>query len=82
MKKEKIPNFIIVNRVKMIRKGRGLSQTQVCAGANVSIGTLWLIEQGFDKKTTDETKEKLARYFGVQVSDLFPVEVRGEGLRK
>jgi DNA-binding XRE family transcriptional regulator len=82
MEKKKMPDFIIWNRLKAMRLGRGLSQTQAAAGAGVSIATLWMLESGFDKKTTDETKEKLARYFGVKISDIFPVEVRGEGLRK
>jgi transcriptional regulator with XRE-family HTH domain len=82
MEKKKIPDFVIWNRLKAMRLGRGLSQTQVAASAGVSIATLWMLESGFDKKATAKTKRKLAKFYGVQVGDLFPVEVRGEGLRK
>jgi transcriptional regulator with XRE-family HTH domain len=82
MKKKTIPDFIIWNRLKALRQSRGLTQTQVAAGAGVSIATIWYLESGFDQKVTAKTKQKLTKYYGVKTSDIFPVEVRGEDIIK
>jgi len=71
------PDFLVWNRIKSLRKKRGLNQVQVAAGADISINTLWMIEQGYDKRTTDETKQKIADFFKCDVSDIFPAEMIG-----
>lgn len=76
-KKKKTPDFIVWNRLKVLRHSRELTQIEVAAGAGISLTTLWYLEQGFDKKATQETKEKLAKFFDVKMSDIFPVEVTG-----
>jgi len=77
IKWDPIPDFIIWNKVKTLRKRRGLNQPQVAVGADISITTLWFIESGFDKKTTIETKKKLADFFECEVDDIFPAEMVG-----
>jgi transcriptional regulator with XRE-family HTH domain len=82
MERKRIPNFIIWNRLKALRQSRGLTQTQVAAGSGVSLATIWMLEQGFDRRTTPQIKKKLSRFYGVKTSDIFPVEVRGEDIIK
>ncbi|MBD3203709.1 hypothetical protein GF327_05400 [Candidatus Woesearchaeota archaeon] len=65
------------NRVKTLRKMKNLPQIAVCEGADISITTLWFIEQGYDKKTRYETKKKIADFFQVKVYDLFPAQMIG-----
>ena len=74
---EQWPSFIVWNKIKRLRKERGLSQTQVAAGAAISITTLWMIEQGYEKKTSNETKKKLANFFKCNIKDIFPAEMIG-----
>jgi DNA-binding XRE family transcriptional regulator len=63
-----------MNQVKTLRKMRNLRQIEVAEGADVAISTLWMIEKGFDKKTSYETKKKLADFFEVSLEDLFPFQ--------
>jgi transcriptional regulator with XRE-family HTH domain len=63
-----------MNRVKALRKMKNLRQIEVAEGADVAISTLWMIEKGFVKKTTHETKKKLADFFEVDIEELFPVQ--------
>lgn len=77
VKCEKVFDQLIWNKVKTLRSERKLKQIQVAEGADISISTLWMIEQGYDKKTTKETKRKLAKYFKCDVSDIFPVQMIG-----
>jgi DNA-binding XRE family transcriptional regulator len=49
----------------------------VAAGAKVSIATLCYLESGFDAQTKHYTKKKLARYFDVEIEQLFPVTMVG-----
>jgi transcriptional regulator with XRE-family HTH domain len=74
---QKVPSRMVWNRVKTIRKMKGLTQPEVAVGAGVSIGSLWAIEAGFDSRTTSEIKEKIAKFFVCEVGDLFPVMMVG-----
>jgi len=83
IKWEKVPDFIIWNRVKSLRKSMGLNQAQVAVGIGIAVNTLYAIELGYDERTTLETKRKIAKFFKCNVNDLFPVEMRGnEPLKK
>lgn len=79
---KKAPSNIGWNRVKSLRKKHGLRQAEVAQGADICITTLWLIESGFDKKTTKETKQKLANFFECDIEDIFPAEMVGNGPTK
>ncbi|MBA7614660.1 hypothetical protein ES703_21929 [subsurface metagenome] len=74
---EKVPDFLIWNKVKTLRLERKFKQIKVAAGADISISTLWMIESGYEKKVTDETKKKLAKFFKCDVDDIFPAEMIG-----
>lgn len=82
IKWETAPENIMWNKVKALRKKYGLRQAEVAQGADIAISTLWLIEQGFDKKTTKETKDKLAKFFECDVDDIFPAEMVGNQTRE
>lgn len=77
IKWEKVPDFLVWNKVKALRKKKGLKQLHVAAGADVSISTVWAIESGYEKKVTDQTKQKIAGFFKCNVSDIFPAEMIG-----
>lgn len=71
------PAFLVWSRIKVVRKERGLTQPQVAVGAGISISTLWAIESGYEEKTTEETKRKLAKFFKCDVDDIFPSQMIG-----
>jgi DNA-binding XRE family transcriptional regulator len=71
------PDFIGWNKVKALRKERGLTQPEVAVGSGISIACLYYLEAGFESRATQKTKSKLAKFFGVEVDDLFPCEMIG-----
>lgn len=77
IKWKKVPDRLCWNKVKSLRKEKKLKQIQVAVGADITITTLWMIEQGYEKKTTDRTKQKLADFFECDVKDIFPAEMIG-----
>jgi transcriptional regulator with XRE-family HTH domain len=72
-----VPDMIDWNKLKSLRKNRGLTQLQIAAGSGVSIACLYYLESGFESRVTPKTKKKLASFFGVNIDDLFPVEMIG-----
>lgn len=74
---QKVPDRLVWNKIKSLRKEKNLKQAQVAVSADISITTLWMIEQGYEKKTSDETKQKLADFFECDVKDIFPAEMIG-----
>jgi transcriptional regulator with XRE-family HTH domain len=78
IEQKRIPPFIVWNRLRALREEKGLSMARVANDAGVSAPTLWLLEQGFDERTTIQTKKKLADYFKCSVSDIFPVKMLGD----
>jgi DNA-binding XRE family transcriptional regulator len=77
IKWEKVPSVLGWNKVKALRKERGLNQTQVAVGADISLATLFSIEHGYEETTRMETKEKLARFFECDLDDIWPAEMIG-----
>ena len=71
------PDMIEWNRLKSLRKERGLSQPQVAVGAGISITQIYFLELGYETRTTAKTKQKIARFFDADVDDLFPCEMIG-----
>jgi transcriptional regulator with XRE-family HTH domain len=62
-----------VNNLKKLREERGLSQIELGMEANVSAATISKIENG-GENVRGMTKGKLAKFLGVPVSDIFPVQ--------
>ena len=77
VKWDPVPDMIGWNRLKSLRKERGLSQPEVAVGAGVSITQIYFLELGYDNRTTAKTKQKVAGFFDVDVDDLFPCEMIG-----
>jgi len=78
IKWDKVPDYLVWNRVKSLRKSMALSQTQLAAGSDVSMATIYHIEQGYDQNTTKETRQKLANFFKCDISDIFPSQMKGD----
>jgi transcriptional regulator with XRE-family HTH domain len=72
-----VPPMVGWNRIKALRKLKGLNQIQVAASAGISIATLYNIEHGYEETTTAETKEKLAKFFECDIDDIFPAQMIG-----
>jgi transcriptional regulator with XRE-family HTH domain len=62
-----------VNRLQQLRYERGLTQQQVADGSGVSQRTLVRLERDAQRPSARIAK-RLADYFGVQVTDLMPIE--------
>ncbi len=82
IKWKKVPDMLGWNRIKSLRKEEHLNQAQVAVGAGISIATLYMIEQGYEEKTTEETKRKLAKFFECDVEDIFPAQMVGNITQK
>jgi len=72
-----VPPFLGWNKIKTLRKNRGITQTQLSAGANVSMAVIYQLELGFEERVTMKTKEKIAKFFECDVEDIFPAEMIG-----
>lgn len=77
IKWDPVPPMIGWNKLKSLRKKRGLTQPEVVVGAGISIACLYYLEAGFESRATQETKKKLAKFFEVDIDDLFPCEMIG-----
>jgi transcriptional regulator with XRE-family HTH domain len=73
-----VPTVIRWNKLKALRKERRLSQPQVAVGAGLAISTIYFLELGYEERTTEETRQKLASFFECDVDDLFPVDMIGD----
>ena len=82
LKWRRAPDRLFWNKIRALRKEKKLKQVQVAVGADISITTLWMIEQGYEKKTSSETKQKLADFFDCDVDDIFPAEMIGNKPRE
>jgi len=72
-----VPSIIGWNKIKTLRKNRELTQTQLAAGASLSMAIIYQLELGFEERVTMKTKKKIAKFFGCDVDDLFPAEMIG-----
>ena len=60
-----------MNRLKEIRKQKGLTQQELGRAVGKYQSFIHNIERGYYKPTMQE-KEALARLLGVEISDIFP----------
>ena len=74
---KQVPSMIGWNRLRNLREEKRLTQLQLAANAGISIAKLWMLEQGYDGKTTNQTKRKIVKFFGCDISDLFPTQMIG-----
>lgn len=71
------PDFVKWNRLRTIRKARKLRQIDLCVAADISSGTLFYLENGFDNRTSEEIKNRIAKVLEVPVSEIFPAMIQG-----
>jgi len=68
-----------VNRVRELRKESGMRMLDLAKKANLSITTLWMIENDFDERTSDEIKKRISKAFHRKYEEVFPEpETSGE----
>lgn len=60
-----------INRLRVLRADRRLSQMDTAADAGISITRYWKIENGYVEPTKDE-RDALVKVFQVSVNDIFP----------
>ena len=70
------------NKLKSLRKKKNLTQPEVAVGADVAITTIYFLEAGFEERTGEDVKKKLAEFFRVDIDDLFPCEMIGNTPRE
>jgi DNA-binding XRE family transcriptional regulator len=66
------------NKVKSLRRSKGLTQTQLAAGAGICLTTLYNIEMGYEDRLTPRVKQQLAEFFDCDLDDIFPAEMVGD----
>ena len=82
LKWKKIPGGVGWNKIYSLRKAKGLSQAELAVGVGVSITTIYYLELGYEERTTDEVKKRIAEFFDVDVDDIFPAEMLGNEPRE
>jgi len=82
IKWDSVPACIGWNKIKSLRKKLGLSQPQLAVGAGISVTSVYFLELGYEERTTDKTKEKLAKFLECDVDDIFPCEMIGNEPRE
>jgi len=60
-----------MNKIKEKREKAGLRQVDLATLCGVGIGTIWLIENGYDKRTSKKTKDKIAAGLKAETKELF-----------
>lgn len=63
-----------LNRLRVLRADKGLSQLDTALQADIKHYRYWRIEKGYEDPTPIE-RENLARLFGVEEADVFPIAV-------
>lgn len=58
-------------RIKEVREGRGMTQTELARKSGVSRGTIIALERGAEKVTTTKTLLSIASALGCTVDELF-----------
>ncbi len=59
------------NRMKEIRKEKGLTLTEIASKTGISIGYLSHLEKGTRKNPSIEMMDKISKYLDKSVSDVF-----------
>lgn len=61
-----------MNRVRELRKESGMRMLDLAKKANVSITKLWMIENDFDERTSNEIKKRISEAFQRKHEEVFP----------
>jgi len=82
LKWDPAPDMIGWNKIKALRQAQGLSQAEVAVRAGVSVTTIYFLEMGYEERTTEEVKKKIAKFFDVDIDNIFPCEMIGNQPRE
>jgi len=73
----KVAEFLVWNKIKVLRKTLNLTCLEVASGVGAAQGTISLCERGYEDMVSKDTKHRIADYFDVAYDDLFPAERMG-----
>jgi len=65
------------NRLKALRRARGLSQTQLAIGAGVVIVLITELEGALGSRRKKRAEKRIAAYLGCKPEEVFPAEMIG-----
>ena len=74
---QEMPDFVIWNRLKHIRKNRKMTRAALAIESGVSMTYLTTIEQGLDNGVSEVIQGRIAAALNVPVNAIFPVRVKG-----
>jgi transcriptional regulator with XRE-family HTH domain len=60
-----------VDKVKELRKKKGLRQIDLAKRANVSLTWLWVLENGFHERVSNKIKKRIADILDSSIDELF-----------
>lgn len=63
-----------MNRLKLMRYERGLTQAEVAQACGIAVGTLKALERGGTTEPHAPTAKAVADFYGVTVADLLGVK--------
>jgi len=59
------------NEIRERRRSLGFRMIDLSLRSGLGVSTIWLIEQGYDKRVSPETKKKIAGALDSTVEELF-----------
>lgn len=61
-----------MSTLRKIREASGLRQIDVAKMSGIGLTTVWLIENGYENRVSQKTKEKIATALKMKVREIFP----------
>ena len=62
------------NKLREKREALNLRMIDIALICGVGISTIWLVENGYDRRISKKTKEKITKGLGVTTKEIFPEE--------
>ena len=72
----------MVENLRSIRKKLGLRQIDLAIKAGCGVSTVWLVENGYANRISENLKRKIALALGHGVEDIFPESKAPKDFRK
>jgi transcriptional regulator with XRE-family HTH domain len=63
-----------MNKIREMRRKKGLRQLDLSLKANISLSWLWFLENGLESRVSKEIKERVSEALECDYQDLFPSE--------
>lgn len=61
-----------MNKLREKREELSLRQVDVAKLTGVGLTTIWLLENGYDRRVSQKTKKKIAQGLKLKVQEVFP----------